>query len=116
MLFFSYIWTSKLQELTDSEEGHDSEENLSTNDEDSGEESGLGNTHTGSSEDEGPVLAHSQLRDKTKRSKKTVKTNKEDGSSNSNEIFTNKRKQTDVSIEPVGQKGRYLIYENLANQ
>ncbi|XP_026330993.1 uncharacterized protein LOC113238368 [Hyposmocoma kahamanoa] len=91
-------------ELTDSGEEYHSEESSST-DEDSGEESGLGHTHSGSSLDEGLGQAHSQLQDKTNQSKKAVKTNKGQDSSNSIEILANKTEQTDVVIQPVGQKG-----------
>lgn len=105
--------------MTDSEEEKDSEVSLSTDDEDdedSGEESGLGNTHSGSSGDEGLSIAHSHLQGKAKLSKKPVKTDKEQDSSNSIEILANRIKQTDVAIQPVGQKGRCSIYQYLSNK
>lgn len=97
---FLLLITYNLQELTDSE---------NSDDEDSGDESGLGHTHSGSSGDEGLSLAHSQLQNKAKRTKNPVKTDIEQDSSNSIEILANKIKQTNVAIQPVGEKGRILF-------
>lgn len=111
IIFLLHI-TSKLQELTDSEENN-TEDSFNTDDEGSGEESGLG--HTPSSGDEGPGLVALKPQDKTARSKKTVKTYIEQDSTNSIEMLTNKMKQTDVAIQPVGQKGWYSTYDNFSN-